>query len=218
MDEIRIEGLELSCIVGVRRRERRKKQPIRLDLTLGLDAAAAGQTGKIGLTCDYSRVADEVMRLLRFREYRLIEVATEELAAMLFGIHSVLERIEIRLEKPHALHGRARSASVQISRSRSHFARRSIEREQHRFEVLLETHEAGLYLVRVPPGGRVSLRAAVDRRLAWVTGGEVVQDDRVLASGNLVDFVRGVSELVGNRSKEASEIFLCTCPRFPESE
>jgi len=214
MDEIRIEGLELSCIVGVRRRERRKKQPVRLDLTLGLDAAAAGQTGKIGLTCDYSRVADEVTRLLRFREYRLIEVATEELAAMLFGVHSVLERVDIRLEKPNALHGRARSASVQISRARSHFARRSIEREQHRFDVLLETHEAGLYLVHVPPGRQVSLRAPVERRLAWVTAGELVQDDRVLASGNLVDFVRGVSNLVVNRSDEAAELFFCTCPRF----
>src|SRR5262245_34676097 len=109
MDEIRIEALELSCIVGVRRRERRKKQLVRLDLTLGLDVSKAGQTGRIALTCDYSRVADEVTELLRFRAYRLIEVATEELAAMLFGVHPMLQQVDIRLEKPGALANRARS-------------------------------------------------------------------------------------------------------------
>jgi hypothetical protein len=103
---------------------------------------------------------------------------------------------------------------VQISRARSHFARRSVEREQHRFDVLLETHEAGLYLVHLSPGASVSLQAPVERRLAWVTTGELAQGDRVLGSGSVVDFVRGAGDRVVNRGDEPAELFFCTCPRF----
>ena len=87
MDLIRVVGLELRCIVGVRSYERRREQPLRVDIALGLDLSTAGRSGLIGDSVDYSEVADGITALLRFREYRLLEVAAEEASALLFAAY-----------------------------------------------------------------------------------------------------------------------------------
>ena len=84
-DRLHLQGFELECIVGVRPPERKRPQRVRLDLTLGLDLSGAGRSGRISHTIDYALVAEEVQTLLRFRAYRLVEMATEELSAMLFA-------------------------------------------------------------------------------------------------------------------------------------
>ena len=107
MDWIRVEGLAVRCIVGLRSYERHREQPIDLDVALGLDLSGAGRTGRIGESADYSRVADETAAILRFREYRLLEVAAEELAAYLFAAHPTVRQVALKLGKPEALGGRA---------------------------------------------------------------------------------------------------------------
>jgi 7,8-dihydroneopterin aldolase/epimerase/oxygenase len=122
MDIIRIHGLELECIVGLRPEERISTQKVLVDVSLGLDTRQAGRTGRIGATLDYDRVARDVTALLQFRRYRLIEVATEELALMILSAYPLAEWVELRLEKPGALAGRARAASVEVKRTRSDLA------------------------------------------------------------------------------------------------
>src|SRR5690606_17575160 len=121
MDLIHVKGLELRCIVGIRSYERRREQPLRVDVSLGLDLSTAGRSGRIGDSVDYATVADQVTALLRFREYRLLEVAAEEAAAFLFAAHPALRQVQLRLDKPEALAGRARSAAVEMTRSRGAF-------------------------------------------------------------------------------------------------
>lgn len=121
MDLIRVIGLELRCIVGLRSYERRREQPLTLDISLGLDLSAAGRSGQITDSVDYALVADEVTALLRFREYRLLEVAAEEASALLFSAHPGIQQVRLRLDKPEALAGRARAASVETTRSRGAF-------------------------------------------------------------------------------------------------
>ncbi|HEY3497860.1 MAG TPA: dihydroneopterin aldolase, partial [Polyangiaceae bacterium] len=123
MDTIRISGLELDCIVGVRPAERRRRQRVRLSIALELDTSRAGLSERIAHTVDYSVVADQVTELLCFREYRLVETATEEIAAMLLGVHPSAERVSVTLEKPEALRGRAAHGSVSIERARQRRAR-----------------------------------------------------------------------------------------------
>jgi 7,8-dihydroneopterin aldolase/epimerase/oxygenase len=208
MDEIRIEGLELVCIVGVRPRERRRKQKVRLDLRLYLDVAPAGRSGRIALTCDYSRVVDEAARLLRFREYRLVEVATEELAAMLFASHPLIERVDIRLEKPQVFQGRARSASVRIHRERAQFPRVVRRQDFGAVEVCLETHEAGLYALEVEPGRKVVDLVPAQRQLAWLTAGELFVGARCHQVGDALPALTGGE----NRGQEPARIFVCRVP------
>lgn len=121
MDLIRVVGLELRCIVGVRSYERRREQPLRVDITLGIDLSTAGRSGLIADSVDYSAVADGITALLRFREYRLLEVAAEEASALLFACYPGIGHVSLRLDKPEALAGRARCASVEVLRTRGAF-------------------------------------------------------------------------------------------------
>jgi FolB domain-containing protein len=151
MDIIRIHRLELDCIVGTRPQEREHRQRVRLDLRLHADLSPAGRTGRISLTTDYDQVANEVMALLSFRHYHLIEMAAEEVSAMLLGVHTGIERVDLRIEKPGALAGRARAASVEVRRSRSDFPSTERVEPYGQIEVLLDTREARLELLRISP-------------------------------------------------------------------
>jgi FolB domain-containing protein len=208
MDFIRIEGLELECIVGVRPRERRRPQPIRIDLRLGLDLSAAGQSGRIARTADYSRVADEVTALLRFRQYQLIEVATEEITAMLLAVHPMLEQVDIRLEKPAALHGRARAASVEVSRRQADFPRRSESTAYGELQAVLATHEATLELTHLDPGAELAGGLRGGRRLEWVVNGQVRAGERLLREGEPLVMSRTGPPLV-NVGPDRAALFHC---------
>jgi dihydroneopterin aldolase len=170
MDTIRITGLELACIVGVRPAERRRRQRVRLTVELGLDLSRAAQSSRIAHTVDYSVVTDEIMALLRFREYRLIETATEEIAAMLLGTRPAVLTASVCLEKPEALRGRATHGAVSIRRERRE--PRTHVRDFGREDVLLETSEAVLSLCTVEPGRSLrSVAARPERRLGWLVHG-----------------------------------------------
>lgn len=211
MDRISVEGLEVDCIVGVRPSERRRRQLVRIDLELGMDLSEAGKSGRISDTADYSRIADEVQSLLRFREYQLIEVATEELAAMLFGSHDNLREVGIRLEKPEALRGRARSASVRIERTRDQFPTRIERHECGAHELLLHTHEARLELFRIEPKRAARLEPGHGaRRLEWNVGGQLTLEGRVLQR-DPVTFPAGQPGRYHNVGSEMAVLFRCEC-------
>jgi dihydroneopterin aldolase len=210
MDLIRIRGLELDCIVGIRPFEREREQRVHLDVTLGMDLSRAGRTGRIALTCDYSEVADEIIAMLRFRRYHLIEMATEEVAAMLLGTYPALDQVEVRLDKPGALDGRARVASVEIRRTREAFPRPSLYDTALPAEVLLETREAGLYLHRVESGQRL-LTDAGPRYLEWVLSGELVRDTERITS-HVPAVYAGEPSAHENVGAAAAVLFRCICP------
>jgi FolB domain-containing protein len=218
VDHIFIEGLEVDCIVGVRPLERRRKQLVRLDLSLFIDLSVAGKTGRISDTLDYARIADEVGGLLRFREYQLIEVATEELAAMLFGVHAQLQALQIRLEKPEALRGRARSASVQIHRERSQFPVAVSDHDWGEHQLLLMTHEARLELFRMKPQVTSRLGAACrGRRIEWKVLGQLSRDGRQL-DREPEERAPGQPCSYSNLGADVAALFRCECvPIFEQN-
>ena len=169
MDYIRIEGLELRCIVGLRSYERHREQPLRVDIRLGLDLSRAGRSGRISDTADYSRVADATTALLRFREYRLLEVAAEEAAALLFATHPSVQEVKVRLDKPEALAGRARSAAVEITRAREEFGTREDVTEFGVRIEILRSQEATIEAICLARHATVTF-ADPFRRLEWPTG------------------------------------------------
>lgn len=174
MDVIRIHRLELDCIVGIRPRERIEPQRVRLDLALHTDVSAAGRSGRISLTVDYAQVAHEVTALLEFRRYHLVEMAAEEVSAMLLGAHAAVQHVSVRIEKPGALGGRARAASVQIRRSQADFARSRTEAPEGHREVLLDTREARLELVHLAPHGSVTFEPGFAAQgLYWILSGSL---------------------------------------------
>jgi 7,8-dihydroneopterin aldolase/epimerase/oxygenase len=205
MDTIRISGLELACIVGVRPAERRRRQRVRLSIALELDLSRAGMSERIVHTIDYSVVAEQVTELLCFREYRLVETATEEIAAMLLGVHRSAERVSVTLEKPEALRGRAAHGSVSIERSRSE-ARRTPQPfgEEER---LLETVDATLSILHVAPGRSLAeLATRPGRRLGWLMSGQLGAVPDALHDPRELERVLAAT----NTGSEVASVFLCS--------
>jgi dihydroneopterin aldolase len=173
-DLIRISGLEVDCILGVRPLERRRAQRVRLDLELEQDLTVAARSGRIQDTVDYSRLAEQVERLLKFREYRLLEEASEEIAAMIVAVHPRATAVRVALEKPSALPGSARSASVGIRRTREHFPVESVRTAFGQRSTILTTSEAELCLLSIEPGGELEPLPPQERPLEWLVAGRLV--------------------------------------------
>jgi len=204
-----IDSLEVECIVGIRPAERLRKQRVRVHLDLGLDLSRPGRSGKIAHTVDYSRVATQITALLQFRAYKLIEAATEELAASLLALHSALDRITVRVEKPEALHGRARSAAVEITRTRDAFP---ITRTATNFgdvSVVLDSDEAKIALVRVLPNQVFEQPGARSRRLEWLAHGRLVEASSELPLHAARVREDGVEARFKNPGTEDALLFCC---------
>ena len=79
------------------------KQPISLDLVLGLSLERAGHTENLSDTIDYDQVVETTKRIVSKRHYRLIETLAETLASALKEQFAQLESVQIRLVKPLAV-------------------------------------------------------------------------------------------------------------------
>lgn len=218
MDEICIHGLALRCIVGIHPHERITEQPLRLDLTLGLDTREAARTGKISRTIHYGEVAEQVSALLRFRRYRLLEGAAEEVAWMLLGIYVRLEWLRIRVEKPRALEGVAEAASLTIVRTRDDLAQAehasphattapNVMASAATSHVV--TREAELAIMQLEPNQELPLNLGGQRRLLLVLGGAVEVDGEVVPMGKHVWEDAGTRWRSVKAARESSRVFFC---------
>jgi dihydroneopterin aldolase len=158
MDSVEIRGLSCRCIIGIRARERRVSQRVRIDLQLSLDLERAGKTGRIAHTVDYSRASSELIALLQFRRYSLLEVAAEECAGWLFAAYPAVQAVAISIFKPQALAGQAESGGVRIARQRPLEATR-LATNYGFVQSQLETSEASISVVGLEAGCRLSVSA-----------------------------------------------------------
>lgn len=219
-DQIHIKKLRVDCIVGIYPKELKKPQPLFADVRLGLDLSLAGRSGKISATCDYQRVANEISYLLKFRRYRLLEMAAEEIAAMLFGVHKNIQTINLRLEKPRALPQLAKSAAVEIDRTRSDYPVRNEQAVFGHVDILLETAEAGLYLLHIGPGKAIPLHFhRVMRELEWRVSGHLLRNGKRLKNLSPIAWKKLQKHSYRNAGKETATLFCCDVPPFiPEDE
>lgn len=156
MDSVEIRGLSCRCIIGIRARERRVAQRVRLDIQLALDLERAGKSGRIAHSVDYSRASTEIIALLQFRRYSLLEVAAEECAGWLFAAYPAVQAVTLSIAKPQALAGQAESGGVRITRQRPAEAVR--QRTAFGFvEPQLETSEATISLLGLEAGATLAL-------------------------------------------------------------
>lgn len=213
MDIVRISSLELDCIVGIRAYERDREQRVRLDLALGVDARRAGRSGRISQTVDYDMVAEHLIAMLRFRRYQLIEMAAEELCAMLLLTEPELMQVQLCIEKPGALEGRARSACVEVVRRLADF---EPEQRAHAWgseRLMLRTRDAESSVIRLAPGqtGAPPYDAST-RCLTWLLQGEARLEDRPLQPGVPLMRERGGLPQVTNPSSRDCTLFVCVVP------
>ncbi|KIG11676.1 Dihydroneopterin aldolase [Enhygromyxa salina] len=219
-DRILISELRVDCIVGVFDHERLRPQPLLIDLELGLDTAEAAYSGRIAATCDYGRVADEIATLLEFRRYKLLEVAAGELAAMLIGVHPMIEDVRLRLRKPEALPGRATMAGVEVYRAARELLRMRERNEFGEVELLHQSREAGLYLLHIDPQREIPAHYhQIMRELEWLVDGAIERDgERLHGFEPIVWREQRVHHYV-NVGDQRATLFCCDSPPFvPEDE
>lgn len=214
-DTIAICGLQVDCIIGVHAHERDNPQPLGVELEMGLDLRKPGRSGRIADTCDYAQVATELATMLKFRRYQLLEAAAEEICAMVLGLHPEVETVSLRLTKPRALTGLADGAMVGARRTRTDYPRRSETSKFGQVEILLETREAGLYLLHVEPGKAIPAHHhQVMRELEWVIAGELSRAGAHLPLHVPQEWPQGEVHGYDNHSDKWATVFCCDTPPF----
>jgi len=218
IDHIHIKGLGVNCVTGFFPEELKRKQPLILDLRLGLDLSLAGRSGKILDTCDYDRVTDEVSALVKFRKYRLLENAAEEIAAMLFGIHKNIVNLHLCIKKPQALKDRARYAAVEINRTRDDFPNKFEKTVFGETEILFKTRLARHCLFHLDAGREVLLHYQNRlHEIKWLVQGQALFNDLPVPAFTHTVWPKGQRHSYKNIGNERATIFFCyTPPFFPE--
>jgi dihydroneopterin aldolase len=83
-DKIVIERLEFQGRCGVTPEERRRPQPLALDLELDFEVASAATSDCIKDTVDYAQVTEQIVELAAKEDFALLETFGEKLLTMLF--------------------------------------------------------------------------------------------------------------------------------------
>ena len=115
-DIVRIERLELDCIIGINPWERLTRQRITIDIEINADLSAAGASDAIEDTINYRTISKAVTSAVEKSSYGLVEA----LAAWVAEICLEDERarsVEITVRKPGAVR-KADSVGVIIRRSK----------------------------------------------------------------------------------------------------
>jgi 7,8-dihydroneopterin aldolase/epimerase/oxygenase len=206
MDSVEIRGVHCSCILGILARERRVTQRVRVDVELSLDLERAGKSGRIAHTVDYSRATTEIIALLKFRCYQLLEMAAEECAGWLFAAYPAVQRVSLSIVKPQAMVGRAEAGGVRITRQRPP----EVGQQRVPFgfiEPQLETSEASISVIRLDPGATFSVEALGACNALVLPLTPRLETTRVLHTHDPVRL--RANELCVNRDTAAGALVLC---------
>lgn len=116
MDRICIRDLLVRCVLGINDDERRERQDVVINLTVHADLRRVGRSDDIKDTVDYRALKKRVLAMAEGSQYFLVEALAEAVAELCLE-HEGVHRIDVSVEKPHALRF-ARSVAVEISRGR----------------------------------------------------------------------------------------------------
>lgn len=115
-DYISINGLKISCIIGIFDWERTRKQVVSLDLRFPCDNRKAARRDRIEDTVDYKRIAKTTISFVENSSFQLVETMAEKLAEMLVEQFHLAE-IFLSVSKPGAIRD-SQNVGVQIHRIR----------------------------------------------------------------------------------------------------
>ena len=117
MDTIRITRLAEMGTHGVLPEEKSRPQPFEVDLELGVDLVAAGETDDLGATVDYGAVCESVARVIASEQYDLLEGLAARIAEVCRAdprVRSVV--VEVRKMRP-PVRARVDHVGVRIERA-----------------------------------------------------------------------------------------------------
>ena len=102
MDRIFLRGMRFMACHGVLPHEREVPQPFEVDVEMGLDLRAAGESDDLDDTVNYAEVYDVVSTVLTVARKYLIEAIAEEIADDLLRDFDSLRWVRVTVHKPAA--------------------------------------------------------------------------------------------------------------------
>ena len=118
MDCIHIKDILLDCIIGVCQDERRKRQTVKLNVTLHCDLQPAVKSDKLEDTVDYAAIMERVRDEVKKSRYFLLEALANRIAELCLSYKHV-KAVDVTVAKPQVLHG---SIQVEIHRVSLHIS------------------------------------------------------------------------------------------------
>lgn len=104
MDIVFIEDLRIQTVIGIFDWEREITQTVSLNLEMGFDIHAAGQSDSIDDTLDYKAVSKRLIQFVEKSEFQLVEALAEKCAAIVLNEFPV-RWLRLKLSKPGAVRG-----------------------------------------------------------------------------------------------------------------
>ncbi len=119
MDRILIDDLRVLTVIGALPHEREIAQPIRIDLSIGLDLRDAGLSDELDDTVNYGLVSERVSDLVGTSKYVLLERLAAEVADLVLGFDRV-EEVDLTITKLRPpIPNPVESTAVRIVRTRA---------------------------------------------------------------------------------------------------
>ena len=119
MDRILIDDLRVMTIVGALPHEREIAQPVRIDLSIGLDLRNAGLSDELADTVHYGLVCERVSAMVRDSKDVLLERLAGKVADVVLEF-DLVEVVDVRLTKLRPpIAEEVQSTAVAITRSRA---------------------------------------------------------------------------------------------------
>jgi len=116
MDKMYIRDLTLSCIIGTKPHERRRKQKVIINVVLECDLRKAGKSDRLDDTINYKTLLEDIVSVAGGRKIFLIERLAKKISDVCLKDRGV-KAVTVRIEKPSAL-AHAAGAAVEIRRTR----------------------------------------------------------------------------------------------------
>jgi dihydroneopterin aldolase len=116
-DKILLHGLIFHGYHGCHPAEAELGQKFVVDVELFCDLSAAGRTDDLTKTVDYTKIYEDVKRIVEGKRYHLMEAVVEDIAQTILRNYPVAQ-VRVRLKKPQVpIAGALESVRVEIVRS-----------------------------------------------------------------------------------------------------
>jgi len=179
LTRIRIENLELDCLIGVWPHEREQAQRVRVDLTIDVDTQRAILSDDLADTVNYDWLADSVRFILQSGRFRLLESAVAcvqrwvLMPPLTHGARPAVQNSTIRITKYDAFPDQT-LAIVESTNQAGDFTYEHEQKTWGSVDVIAETAHVGFYRLNIRPGQELPLHYhTYMREQEWVVEGRL---------------------------------------------
>jgi len=161
-DVIRIESLDVGCVIGLYAHERDIAQRIVLDVELAVDLDRAAKSGRLEDTIDYELVVAQLVFALKVSRFTLLESAGDTLCKLLLlppvegEGRCQVAAVTVQLKKRAALANRA-TPVLRMTRRAEDYQFDTERKDFGAVDIVHESEQVGLYRLRISPGRSIPL-------------------------------------------------------------